>query len=243
MPRHNPPSRLGTIKRKLVNKVFPRQKIHFLHIGKTGGSAVTYVLKKNLSTGRFSILIHSHKTSFRDIPAGEKIIFFLRDPISRFVSGFYSRQRQGQPRYLSPWSPEEKAIFERFETPDQLGKALSSAHEEDKEMAQFAMKNISHVNESYLERIGDPAYCRARQADIFFVGFQEQLDDDFSALKRKLKLPRDARLPVDDVHAHKSPEGLDRELSEEAVRNLREWYRDDYEFIDFCREVLLKKNS
>ncbi len=44
----------------------------------------------------------------RNITEGEGIIFFLRDPTSRFVSGFYSRQRQGQPRYYSPWSSDEK---------------------------------------------------------------------------------------------------------------------------------------
>jgi hypothetical protein len=234
-------SRLKKTARGLLNKVYPRQRIHFLHIGKTGGSAVTFVLKQCLATGRFSIIIHSHHTVFRDIPPGEKIIFFLRDPLTRFVSGFYSRQRQGQPRYLSPWSPEEKAIFDYFSTPDHLGTALSSRDEEEQRMARLAMNSIEHVKDKYWDWFETPEYCRSRLADIFFVGFQERLADDFDSLKAKLRLPKDVHLPEDNVHAHKSPQGLDKRLSDDAIRNLREWYQGDYEFINFCKQVVLKR--
>lgn len=84
-----------------------KQKVHFLHIGKTGGSAVKFALKEYSKTSWCKITFHDHKTSLSDIPEGEKIFFFLRDPISRFISGFYSRQRKGLPRYYSEWTSEE----------------------------------------------------------------------------------------------------------------------------------------
>ena len=54
-------------------------------------------------------------------------MFFVRDPISRFVSGFNSRLRKGLPKMYFPWAPGEKLAFSRFATPNQLALALSSS--------------------------------------------------------------------------------------------------------------------
>ena len=35
--------------------------------------------------------LHRHAVRLRDVPVGEKFFFFVRDPVSRFVSGFHSR--------------------------------------------------------------------------------------------------------------------------------------------------------
>jgi len=86
----------------LIHKIQGKQLIHFLHIGKTGGSAIKYALTQYSVSGRYAIYLHSHNFRLRDVPIGESVFFFLRDPISRFKSGFYSRQRQGQPRYFVP---------------------------------------------------------------------------------------------------------------------------------------------
>ena len=45
----------------------------------------------------------------------------------------------------------------------------------------------------------------ARLADIFFLGFQEQMAEDFEILKVKLGIPEHAVLPTDDVDAHRNP--------------------------------------
>ncbi len=73
------------------------QKIHFLHIGKTGGTAVKYALSSYSKNEKYEIILHGHETKLKDIPNGEKFFFFLRNPITRFTSGFYSRKRQGRP--------------------------------------------------------------------------------------------------------------------------------------------------
>src|SRR5689334_1107802 len=84
--------------------------VHLLHVGKTGGTAVKHALA-GVVTEQFRIVAHSHDITIRDVPIGEHVVFFVRDPISRFVSGFYSRQRQGRPRYDVPWSPNESIAF------------------------------------------------------------------------------------------------------------------------------------
>ena len=229
--------------KSIPRRIFRKKPVHLLHIGKTGGTAVRFALKDHLNTGRYIIVLHGHDTTFRDIPVGERTVFFLRDPIKRFISGFHSRQRQGQPRYFSPWTEGEKPAFEHFKTPEQLARSLSSSDEDEKSRAVEAMNSIIHVNTIYWDWFENKEYCKSRIRDIFFVGFQERLNQDFETLRGKLALPNVINLPTDDRKAHKNPISLDTTLSEQAIRNLKHWYSGDYDFIDFCNAEILDKQS
>ena len=115
-----------------------KRVLHFLHIGKTGGTAMKEALTPHAKSGDWLIKLHGHNVTLENVPAGEGVIFFLRDPLTRYVSGFYSRQRQGHPRYFYPWSSDEKTAFERFATPNQLALALSDENVETRAAAQKA---------------------------------------------------------------------------------------------------------
>jgi len=214
-----------------------KQSVHFLHIGKTGGSAIKLALKQGSTNSHYSFKYRPHKIILNDVPEGEKVVFFLRDPVSRFISGFYSRLRQGQPKYLVPWSEAEKAAFECFQTPKQLAQALSSGNEEQKNAAENAMNSIQHVNKSYWRWFGNEAYLKHRQTDIFFIGCQEHLNKDFEILKAKLGVTDGVKLPDSDVEAHRNPADLDKALDTVAIENLRCWYKDDYLFIELCKKI------
>ena len=56
-------------------------------------------------------------------------------------------------------------------------------------------------------------------------------------LKGILGLPTEIRLPEDPVRAHRSPPDEDKTLEPEAIHNLREWYREDYELYKLCLEI------
>jgi hypothetical protein len=208
--------------------------LHFLHIGKTGGSAIKHALEPYARTGSYVITLHPHRTRLRDVPSGEKIVFFLRDPVSRFLSSFYSRKREGRPRYYRPWSEEERAAFERFSTPHELATALSSEEEDVKAAAIKAMRSIKHVKSSYWDWFENETYFLVRSGDVLFVGLQERLNDDFERLKKKLGLPPMAELPQSDVEAHRAPPDEDLHLGEEGLHNLRTWYARDYAFLELC---------
>lgn len=76
--------------------------LHFVHVGKTGGTAIKQALLSHrlayrhernahkLPAGPYG-RIHLHKHRFRlgDVPPGDFVFFCVRDPIARFVSGFY----------------------------------------------------------------------------------------------------------------------------------------------------------
>lgn len=214
-----------------------KRVIHFLHIGKTGGSAVKYGLTHYPPARHYAVCLHDHHVKLSDISTGDGVIFTVRDPLTRFVSGFYSRQRQGQPRYFIPWTADERRAFEYFPTADRLATAISSSAAEDRARAHSAMASIRHVKASYWRWFKSEQYFRSRLADIFFIAFQERLAEDFDGIRSKLGMPDVARLPVDDSLAHRNPGGLDKHLTDEAVANLRSWYRADFEFIALCKEV------
>ena len=231
---------LSHIKRTVLRAKYRlrgKRVVHYLHIGKTGGSAVKFALKDHTINRRFAVYLHSHGFKLPDVPKGDGVIFFLRDPVNRFVSGFNSRRRQGQPRVFLPWSPDEKVAFETFGTPNQLGRALSSDDAGRRKAAERAMRSIGHVRTSYWDWLIDEEYLRSRMSDILLIGFQERLAEDFEHLKVALQIPEVVRLPQDDVRAHRNPETLDTRLDDGVVAKLKQWYRRDYELIDFCREL------
>jgi len=212
-----------------------RTPVHFLHFGKTGGTALKDGLAK-VAQEKSWLRLHNHSTRLLDISPGEQVIFFLRDPITRFVSGFYSRQRQGQPRYFSPWSSAEAAAFSVFRTANELGEALSSENDVPRASAQMAMRAIEHVRDSYWRWLGNPEILGRRSGDIFFIGQQENLADDAKALAKLLGVAA-LDLPDDDVRAHRNPANVDKTLSPEALANLQRWYQPDFQAIELCREL------
>jgi len=80
--------------------------------------------------------------------------------------------------------------------------------------------------------LGSPELVRSRREDFLLVGWVETLAEDFERLRGLIDLPADRRLPEDPRVAHQAPTDQSRDLGEEAVRNLREWYRADDQLID-----------
>lgn len=212
--------------------------MHFLHIGKTGGTAVRTALEPYATAGHYTLVLHGHEQRLRQLAPGEGVVFFLRDPVTRFVSGFNSRLRQGLPRYHLPWSPEQKAVFERFPAPNLLALALSSSHAEEKAAAEKAMDCSGHLRKIAGPWFDGEAGLLARLPDIFHIGFQETLAQDFEILKVKLGLPGEIQLPTDEVAAHKTPKNFETRLEPQAVANLTAWYQEDIRFYQFCRQLV-----
>jgi hypothetical protein len=214
-----------------------RPPLNVLHIGKTGGTALKHVLSENQAASRYQLLFRGHEVTLADLPRNERYMFLIRDPLTRFVSAFNGRLREDRPRYYYPWRDEERVAFAVFKTPDQLAVALSSSQAEEREQAEQAMRGIGHVNTPYTFWFADESAFRARLPDLFFIGLQERLNEDFELLKRKLGLPHEARLPGDETVAHKTPTGFEDHLSERARANLERWYARDVALVRLCREL------
>jgi len=199
--------------------------VHVLHIGKTGGSAVKAALRPLAED--YDILLREHAATLEDVPAGEGVVFFLRDPVERFVSAFNSRLRRGRPLYDSPWREGEAQAFAVFPTPNALAESLSSPEATLRGRACNAMQDINHLNRHYSYWLGNSGYIESRRADIRFVGRTERLAEDFERLKQLLGLPPNVSLPTDPVEAHVTPQGFASELSPTGRKNIAQWYADD----------------
>lgn len=221
------------------NSLPAAEQVHVLHIRKTGGTAIAEALRPVAKLYR--IILHDHGTKLSDIPAASKVVFFVRHPVPRFVSGFYSRFRRGLPRHFYDWTENEKWAFSRFRTANDLAEALTSANPQVASNAREAMRSVRHINSSYREWFGGTTELDNRLGSILLVGVQEKLRSDFEYLKKQLGLPDGLSLPADDVLAHRTPPEFDRQLSPLAERNLLGWYADDVRFYEHCLQLRARR--
>lgn len=228
---------LGRLRRRQARPPDGKGRVHFLRVGKTGGTALTEVLLDYRDAGDYEIVFHGHEARLADVPIGEHALFVLRDPVSRFVSAFNGRLREDRPRYHYPWNEGEKRAFARFRQPEELASALSSADQAERSAAEDAMRSIGHISTPYSYWFRNARSFRRRLPDVFYIAFQESLDDDFVLLKEKLGLPPEAQLPTDQAAAHRTPDSFPRDLSDRARANLRRWYAKDIEFVELCRQL------
>ncbi len=209
--------------------------VHFLHIRKTGGTAVVDALTPVAQ--RFHLVLHPHSTKLSDIPRDHRVFFFVRHPIPRFVSGFWSRFRKGRPRHNYEWNEAEREAFSHFQNANDLAEALSASDQKRVFQARAAMRGISHIRSTFTEWFSGEQELDDRLDSIVLVGLQEKLRADFDHLKGLLNLPQTLSLPEDDVRAHRTPPEFDRRLSPLAERNLAEWYAVDIRFYEHCLQV------
>jgi hypothetical protein len=222
-------------------------KYGLLHIGKTGGTAANAVLKANnkLSVGE-QVNCYKHKVGLRDVHDEnmcERLMFFIREPVARYISAFNSRLRMGYPRHHGEWSPREEVAFAHFKTPNQLAEALSSDDAEKRELARGAMIGIRHLRRAYEHYLDSVKLLEKEKDRIYFIAATETFGPDFDLMRKFLGVSPDIALPVDDYGAHRTPEGFEKTVSELGRENVQDYYKTDYEIYDWCvkrREELIK---
>ena len=208
---------------------------YLLHIRKTGGTAIKAAIRPHADER--SIILGQHDLTLVDVPPGAKAMFCVRHPCQRFVSGFNSRVRKGQPRNHIEWTDDETWAFGRFPTPNTLAEALSSADAALRADAERAMIGIAHTGLRLSYWLLSASYVRKRQGDILWIGHQSSLTEDFTALKAILDLPPGTTLPDDDVGAHRTPAGYETALSAAGEANITNWYRKDFDIYSACLEL------
>lgn len=213
------------------------RRVGFLHIGKTAGTAIRAVIAEhNAGRSHSPVEVFTHEYSLPKIwqeDASIAMSFFVRDPVERFVSGFNSRLRRGQPRYNSPWSEQESTAFSRFPSPGALGEALS-AQEPARSAAQAAMQAIYHARLDFTHYLQSPAFLESNSRRILFIGTTRSFESDFPLFRRTLGIDPKIEPPRDAVGAHRNPDNMETSLSPLAQENLRSWYAQDYAIYEWC---------
>lgn len=228
---------INFLRDRVIARLSGRKNVHFLHLRKTGGTALKSALSGYSVTPRCMLYFHPHRITLRHIPRGHQVMFVTRDPVSRYVSGFFSRLRQGAPSHHVPWRGDEEWAFSQFLDPNALALALDPDHPAHAKAVR-AMQAISHIRFGYWDWFGDEAALAARRDEILFIGRLENFTADFELLKKPLGLPADLALPHDPKLANRDSanRGDTSPLEPEAVKWIKNWYRRDYDFLDFCAQ-------
>lgn len=226
--------------RGLINKIFNLEEIAFIHIGKNAGSQVKQIAPKLIKQG-FRIKAYKHNLKLHQLPKDSKYFFSIRNPSSRFVSGFYSRKRKGRPKFNIDWSPHEKIAFQDFEHANYLAENLFSNNELGIS-ARLAIKSITHTGAHQFDYFHKAAYF-AIQPPITIVRqeyFERDMQRFLDILGINIKI--ESLLTFDKIKSHQNDYAEAPPLSELALHNLKKWYIQDYMFYEMCEEWL-KQNG
>ncbi|MEM7665234.1 MAG: hypothetical protein AAF250_05210 [Pseudomonadota bacterium] len=208
-----------------------KRVVYFLHIGKAAGSQVKQMMTQvNREASGVMMKAQGHDVTLADLPEPSDYFFSIRDPITRFRSGFYSRKRRGRPLNDIAWSPHEATAFANFEHAADLAEALFAPGEEGMRAAA-AIKSIRHTAQDQIDWF-------ALAGDIFsvrppvWVLRQEHLEADMAVLIERLGLDVTPEPRRDAKGAHANDYSSAPELSEAGIANLERWYAQDLAFYD-----------
>lgn len=209
--------------------------LHFLHIGKCAGTAIKRVMNKvNQQKGYDLFIQHPHRVTLTDLPANAAYFFSIRNPITRFYSGFYSRKRKGQPRLYVEWREEEKLAFSRFAEANDLAENLFSGGELGLH-AFAAMQSIRHVRQPQHSWFPDVEEMLYKRPPICILR-QEHLAEDFMFFRQAADIAESIGLEADPVKSHKNDYSKTPPLSNKAIENLEKWYAVDMMFYQLATE-------
>ena len=233
-------SRVKKLNKEASEIASEANEIAFLHIGKNAGTQVMHVARQLTPHGVY-IKKYRHNVKLASLPAETKYFFSIRNPSERFISGFYSRKRKGQPRIYSEWSQHEKAAFEEFEDANELAEMLFHENEGGVK-ARAAIKSIRHTGMQQVDWFQGCAYLNI-QPPLTIIR-QEFFEQDMQRFLDLLGVTQDlsSLLTEDKVKAHRNDYDEVPPLSELAVKNLKRWYIQDYMFYEMCEEWL-KENK
>lgn len=218
-------------------------KYAFLHIRKTAGSAFREVLQQHnrmSPSNRIRYLGHTETLQkIVETNTTANLIFIIRDPVSRFISGFNSRLRKGKHGDKS-WRMREERAFANFSTPNQLAEALSSWNPLRRIAARLAMRGIPHLRKHLLDYVGPISLLEQEKDRIVFIASQAHLNEDFEILRQIVGISETIELPTDPQTAHRTPDTLERTLSVKGEANIRRHYRKDFEVYQWCMQRRLE---
>jgi hypothetical protein len=212
-----------------VDEKYHNNVINFLHIQKTGGRSLTHYIKnKRLLVNCYHYINNVNKRL-------TNLFFIIRDPITRFQSGFthmyfifYNLKNHWSTDYGERRKYEY--YFDYFPTPNILAESLSSNNLQLKNIAINAFNDINCINNGY-----DKWFEKINVKDIQFVLRFENLQRDIDNVFCKKLNIKSFHLYNYDTVGKKEWNTNNKQmkyLSETAIINLKNHYKNDYNFID-----------
>lgn len=163
-----------------------KEVIYLLHVNKAAGTSLLAAIGELSWTSQRGFLIPlPHRFGIRDIPERYKVACFVRNPASRFDSGFEHTQKGGFPAYNFILSAEEEMVFRNFPSFQELIDATNSSDPEKRVLSESAWSTLFHLRMNYRHYFGDIEYLRSQLHRIVFVGEQEDFAEDWKRFFKK----------------------------------------------------------
>ncbi len=203
--------------------------VAFLHIPKTGGTAIRTALETAGTAGDSSaVRFFGHGCSLDQLREHD-VVFVIRDPIERVISAFYSRRRMGRPRYDSAHTPGEAITFGRWPELEPLILDVAAGDPD----AQSAWDAVPHLRPLSAWLVDAEAI---EGPNIAYIAHLPTLDREWPAMCGIWGISAASDLPTSPVAAHRAPE-RPPDLSQAARDALRLLLDDDYRLYSHCLDV------
>lgn len=148
---------IKAINRDCIDEVVGSNKTYstqhgFLHIPKTGGSSIMRFFEQNhqLIKEMPVPLFHSWNLELINsyFPC-MKLIFAIRDPLERTISGYQSRLRMGMPEYYVPWRQEEAISFCMYRSVEEFLDGLLEEGDYHVSATTYVLESIMAISWNY----------------------------------------------------------------------------------------------
>ena len=208
-----------------------RKKLVFVHVPKTGGSAIVDSLKnhqlivwrhnsmqKEYTPLGYSKMGRKHTLLHQVGLSNLEVFWVIRDPVSRFVSAYNYLENGG-------WEGHQKHIKEAFLDPH-------------KTIEDFVFNGLKRAIEHKVPHFLPQAFWVSSSNGKLLPGTslrQESLQEDLNRYLSRLSLPECSLLRVNDKVPKKI---LRRELGEDIVRKIQKTYDQDYTLFGFHKETI-----
>ncbi|MGJ8671446.1 hypothetical protein [Rubritalea sp.] len=233
------------------------ENIKFVHVGKCSGTSVLYHLNAN------GIDIEEYHRKQPPNLAPFLYFIWIRNPIKRFTSAFnHSKaiidfeiqslqeneiltldncpapskiQRKIDTGYA--FNPAYDKLVSEFHSANTLAESLSSKNHSLKSRAiELMQRPEEHLYKGIGWHLDDGKFLKYNKEKIIQVGTTENFNDDLKSLCEKLSIEFK---PDSITWTRKAPQKYTTDLSELAVKNLRNFYKCDFKCINKMKSLKL----
>jgi hypothetical protein len=218
-----------SVKTNAMPRSLPSRDVVLIHIGKSGGSTVIPEIKSAVQRLRHLNVSYVHVVDAmtHEYSTQRLFVIVMRNPIRRFVSAFYYRSPESDPRNIA----YRDTFDARFKSVSMFAEALYS----DGALNVTVLKafksnphikmNIAHYLTRFLASI--PSHSTASASRNIFVITQEALAQD-----AKVALDLDI-----DVHKNRGRRPRCMTLTSAALSNLRRFLAPDFAVVERLHEL------
>lgn len=169
----------------------PEDKFEYIHIGRTAGTAFRLSISSNPTLSQ-KVNYNKHNITLPDLSPKSKIIFCVRDPVDRFVSGFYQRKnklkRHISENQVSSWCKKEVAALDSYQDINHLLKELFSTDKIIRKNCLKKITNIMHIGRygSYWYWFKENDFITLNKSRFYSVLLHEKFEESMMRLIKKL---------------------------------------------------------